>query len=407
MKVLGNTVTSHFEKAQSTAKQRILKEVAEEKYPKDKYEIEVSTEFVEIKDKNTNKPCISYSILDTGEYDKYCFINTNGLSRGIYHYDKNGTLKTYESLGGAERKSWDAISDLLNKDIAAKNALGLPTTGKDFEKHIKQVNSKNIVDILSNYEANYGESLFDAINGEWGLDSKVKDRIIKHLHKCLVEDDINTKIDKAFYQGGIGDCWVLAAIAAMQRTQKGQEILNNMITDNKDGSYTVNFKGVDKEITVSASDLVTHNRWSEGDMDVRILEIATEKFLKSSIKNAKSLDDGGSPLLAISLFSGNWKNLWNNKNVGVVKPSAIEKIKNLLQNKNMVITASTKAEDKNTIPEDIKSKYFISYNHAYAVHAIDDKNIYLKNPQNVAATIAIPLDVFDEYWCRVQYTEIT
>ena len=45
--------------------------------------------------------------------------------------------------------------------------------------------------------------------------------------------------------------------------------------------------------------------------------------------------------------------------------------------------------------------------HAYAVVDIDDNNIYLKNPWSTDKTIAIPLDIFNEYWGIVQYTEIT
>lgn len=45
--------------------------------------------------------------------------------------------------------------------------------------------------------------------------------------------------------------------------------------------------------------------------------------------------------------------------------------------------------------------------HAYAVVDIDDNNIYLKNPWSTDKTIAIPLDIFNEYWGMVQYTEIT
>ena len=38
---------------------------------------------------------------------------------------------------------------------------------------------------------------------------------------------------------------------------------------------------------------------------------------------------------------------------------------------------------------------------------IDDKNIYLKNPWYTQKTMAVPLDVFEEYFGGIQYTEIT
>ena len=51
-------------------------------------------------------------------------------------------------------------------------------------------------------------------------------------------------------------------------------------------------------------------------------------------------------------------------------------------------------------------QYQIEAPHAYAVHDIDDKNIYLENPWDTSCTVAVPLDVFDEYWGGVQYVEI-
>lgn len=59
------------------------------------------------------------------------------------------------------------------------------------------------------------------------------------------------------------------------------------------------------------------------------------------------------------------------------------------------------------IPKDADYKEDVGTAHAYAVVDIDDNNIYLKNPWSTDKTIAIPLDIFNEYWGMVQYTEIT
>ena len=57
-------------------------------------------------------------------------------------------------------------------------------------------------------------------------------------------------------------------------------------------------------------------------------------------------------------------------------------------------------DDKEVYKEDIATA------HAYAIAGIDDKNIYLINPWYTYKTVSIPLDVFDDYWGFVQYTEI-
>lgn len=47
------------------------------------------------------------------------------------------------------------------------------------------------------------------------------------------ESDVN--------QGAIGDCYFVAPLAAMARTERGRQILRDMIRENPDGTYTVKF----------------------------------------------------------------------------------------------------------------------------------------------------------------------
>ena len=169
--------------------------------------------------------------------------------------------------------------------------------------------------------------------------------------------------------------------------------------------YTVKFKGADKSYTVSALELMSKSKYADGDFDVRILELAAKKHYSVMGIN------GGNPAKAYELLLGTgdkWKNIVRNFSS---KPSP-QKIKELLNNKNIVMTASTNPFSKlwgmiaKSIPEDAEYKDDVVAGHAYAVHDIDDKNIYLKNPWYTDQTIAIPLDIFEEYWGCVEYTEI-
>ena len=84
----------------------------------------------------------------------------------------------------------------------------------------------------------------------------------------------------------------------------------------------------------------------------------------------------------------------------------------ILKNKNIIMTCSIKPYSKlwglivKDVPKDAEYKDDIAPTHGYAEYNIDNKNIYLKNPSDTSKTVAIPLDVFDEYWGCVQYTEI-
>ncbi|MCQ2739945.1 MAG: C2 family cysteine protease [bacterium] len=407
------TIDKSFEKTKANVHNKLMKDI-QKKYPNDKYSVNIQYNDkdyseITITSKNNNDYTI-YKIFENGNYQIYTRIGDNEKAE---NYDKNGNMTSYSKLNN-ETHCWEEghpLADAINGEITAKNKLGLPTTGKDLEKYIKQINPKNIIQIFDAYKDTYGETLLDAINEEWGLDNKIKERLLKHLNKCCIESDYwkynkpNCKIDEDFYQGQIGDCWYLATISAIQRSPKGQEILNNMITDNKDGTYTVKFKGADKSYTVSALELMSKSKYAEGDFDVRILELAAKKhyFVRGI--------NGGNPAKAYELLLGTgdkWKNIARNYSS---KPSP-QKIKELLNNKNIVMTATIHPFSKlwgmiaKSIPEDAEYKDDVATSHAYAVHDIDDKNIYLKNPWRTDQTIAIPLDIFEEYWGSVTYTEI-
>jgi uncharacterized protein YvpB len=60
----------------------------------------------------------------------------------------------------------------------------------------------------------------------------------------------------------------------------------------------------------------------------------------------------------------------------------------------------------NSVDDKEEYKDDIATAHGYAVVGIDEKNIYLINPWYTDKKIAIPLDVFEDYWANVQYTEI-
>ena len=409
--IVNNTIKKSFAKTRTNTDTKLMNNL-KQKYPENKYKYEKAYydenfSRIEISDKKTGKFIAEFGSYKNGNY----YINTNVK---MTKYDKNGNIIKLKKFD-KKSQSWnldDPISDNLYKDITAKNKIGLPTTGKNFEQHIKQINNENIVTVLQNYKNNYGESLLDAINGEWGLDNDVKTRVIKYLNDCCAnslkwqDKKGNAKIDKSFYQGQIGDCWFLSSISAIQRSSKGQAILDNTIKDNKDGTYTVKFKGADKAYTVSALEILSADDFAEGDTDVRILELAAEKHY-----NILGIKNGGNPSSAFDLLLGTNKKWQTLAQMLGSKPEPQE-IKKQLKNNNIIMTCTIDPFSKlwgfivKDVPKDAKYKDDIATAHAYAVYDIDDKNIYLKNPWDTSKTVAIPLDVFDDYWGYVQYTEI-
>ena len=178
------TIDKSFEKTKAKVHDNLMKDI-EKKYPNEKYTIIVINDKnyseITINSKNNND-FVKYKIFRNGNYEIYTKMDDKTK---VEQYDKNGNMTSYSKLNN-KTNYWEAghpLADAINGEITAKNKLGLPTTGKDLEKYIKQINSKNIRQILVAYEDTYGETLLDAINEEWGLDNKIKERLLKHLNK--------------------------------------------------------------------------------------------------------------------------------------------------------------------------------------------------------------------------------
>lgn len=172
-------------------------------YPQDKYNVIGDSKEITVTDKATGKKILrvfnekGFTYID--EFDE------NGKSKLFRKYDKNGNLYSYRVNNGEEVFP---LVETLYADICAKNSFGLPTTGKDILKHIKQITPENVAEILEAYKKK-GETLDEAINSEWGLDKKVKEQILAHIKQCLEEHygfdknykNDNSQVKNEHYQG--------------------------------------------------------------------------------------------------------------------------------------------------------------------------------------------------------------
>ena len=370
------------------------------RYPEDKYEVFDDDEAIFISDKSTGKLILMICGIGSTIGITITMFNENKEPVYIRNYDRNGNLYEYSEKDG---KTHNIIADNIYNAVSAKKCKVIPTT--DVNKlalNIKRITSENIKEIMDYYEQEYGKNLIEAIKNEYGLKDSIKNKLIEHLNKCAVENlEVNCKIDKDFQQGQIGDCWLLASIAAIKRSPKGQEILNNMITDNKDGSYTVKFRGSDKEYRVSACELLEKD-YAKGDLDVRILEVAAEKHFGEI--------DGDTIARAMELLLGTESSCFRGME-DYFSETIIAEIKHILKNPNIIMTIDTNLKEKNvkeirenSNESDYKKEIFGT--HAYAVVGIDDEYIYLQNPHDTSKDIKVPLNMIGEYWSNLNYIEI-
>lgn len=215
-------------------------------YPEDKYEIDDNKRqrMITVRDKSTGKKVLTvYSEKGWTYIDEF---DENEKSKLFRAYDEAGNLFRYSLYEG--EYIYPIVEDIY-ADVCAKNSYGMPTTGKDILKHIKQITPRNVVEILNAYEKK-GETLEEAINSEWGLDKKVKEEILAHIKKCLEEHysydkyynydknykNENSQVKNEFYKG-----------ASYSVVQKGEvlEITNKNTGKKSKIDFNVLLKGAD------------------------------------------------------------------------------------------------------------------------------------------------------------------
>lgn len=157
-------------------------ESLKKRYPEINYQYENDCGSILIKDKRTNKKVLRLSNDRDGFY--ITDFNNNDQENCFRNYNNKGILNFYDPDYKSEQRRYPIV-EYINKDICTKSKFGIPTTGKNIEKHIKMIDSKNVLTLLSKYKELYGESMIDAIKGEWGLDKDLKQKLLNHIENCL------------------------------------------------------------------------------------------------------------------------------------------------------------------------------------------------------------------------------
>lgn len=182
-------------------------------------------------------------------------------------------------------------------------------------------------------------------------------------------------------QGGVGDCYLMAALAGLAEARPRDII--SMITENANGTFTVKFPGISKKITVSKptdSELDKYaHRGRNGSTWVAVLEKAFAQYSKDQawFKDAERGDiDGGFLSTGIHPITGHSTN--TDTLALTWKSTTRSRIQNALKNKR-VITASV-----NSLFGDKKSEnqYNLPAQHVYTILSYDKATdtLRVRNP---------------------------
>jgi hypothetical protein len=218
-------------------------------------------------------------------------------------------------------------------------------------------------------------------------------------------------------QGQTGDCWLLSSIQAIRTNPETAELLNDCISIDNDGNAVVNLRGAGTTYTITQKEIADSLALSEGDPDIRAIEIAMGRYCKDNpnwVDRLKSTVIGGLVdrfLPTSGTSQGASRELTGNLSSRALDvlipggraetPILMSTIARRAQDPNYIVTATANLTadrqrtrildmDGNPLPR----QQFPS--HVYAVTGADDKYVYLQNPHDSSIPLKIEIKHYKE-----------
>ncbi len=353
------------------------------------------------------------------------FFETSGIARGdMAKFDTLAEKNEADVSAFSNASGWTNVR-FENFDTDGSKSLSWDEVGAALENKNLDAWDQNILTYL---KSNFGEVADENNDGEWIWQSKEispkdmseqKDKLdyqgdsawkigemnytisrTLHAQKSDVSRELfadqtnpeNSITPEAITQGFTGNCYLLASIAAVAKTEP--ELIFDMIAANSDGTYTVTFPGdVSHPVTVEApttSELGLFNEGSSEGIWASVLEKSYGKYVKTyrgqqGLTDIEAAGNGGNPRDAMKLLTGRDDFDW--KSVGSFSTDSITQL--LLSNfeegheKPMTVATSTSPLDLLFAGPRTEDGFF--KRHAYTITGVEsdgtgDYMVTIRNP---------------------------
>ncbi|MBQ9149999.1 hypothetical protein IJX73_03615 [bacterium] len=241
--------------------------------------------------------------------------------------------------------------------------------------------------------------------------------------------DINKEIDD-YFQGSIGDCWLLAGLDALSNSSYGREVIKNAITINDDNTYSVYFKGIDETFNISEEELNNARmtkKYSSGDDDVLLMEVAFEKAFQDMEKRElnkslierlvdylftgqneieeSSLNGGHFEYVTQMLMGKSPKTLDSSKKIGEI----LEQYEQNPNNLSLFVSFFSEETGNYTMGDIYGNVVVLSKDtsHAWSISKVDDNYVTMVNPWNTKEEIVVYKKDFLEKVSTLSYFDFT
>ncbi len=337
-------------------------------------------------------------------------------------YNENGSKKSETNTSYRDDGSIDSIDKLEYNENGYKKSKASTSYRDDGTLYLIDVdeydgNGK----LIKEYQTYFNEKEEIIYDFQYETDED-------NNRKEVYIPDFNNEINYTM-QGQIGDCWLLAGINSLSYSEAGRKILNNAVTRNDDGSFSVYFKGIDTTIKLEEEEIKEareSGKYSKGDNDMLVWELAFESAFnkiqnkETDIKGfhlhlmaenkrpegVKSID-GGNFEDVIYMLTGKDVSHALNIGFGILISNFL---RNAAQNENIAIQFGFDPLNfqNGAIVKDIYGNdiYMINDSHSFSIKSINGENVVIVNPWDSSKEFVISIKKLIKYGGDFEYIDL-
>jgi hypothetical protein len=300
-------------------------------------------------------------------------------------FEQNTTTNVDDTVS-ITKETWNKLVTLTGAHKATKEDISMPAQRQTQTPAQEAASSK------TNNPSEEGSTPVEGnenASAETGLSPEDRE-------KYRNNNPANGKLDLPYTQGDVADCWILSGIESIKRKAGGKKYLESLITQDPSGNYfTVSLPGIGYKYTFTQQDLKNATHLSIGDLDVRLFELAMDKYYKS--KNEGSRDEYGSNI---------GRDYTEEFYKIIIRPNAFRKITSTpnnpfnpidFSNPRKAFTISVKSNDTPTVEDGARCGSKMHSRHAYSVIKSDAQYIYIVDPHSSDRIMKLSIEEFKKY----------